>query len=47
MRIKKSTNKNQTYKRNASFIYMDTSSGDNYSTVNSVTEIGKKMKLCL
>ena len=42
---KKSTNKTLTYKRNASFVNIDTSYGDNYSTANSVTEIGKKIEV--
>lgn len=42
---KKSTNKTLTYKRNASFVNVDTSYGDNYSTANSVTEIGKKIEV--
>ena len=42
---KKSTNKTLTYKRNVSFVNVDTSYGDNYSTANSVTEIGKKIEV--
>ena len=42
---KKSHNKTLNYKRNGSFVNMDTSYGDNYSTANSVTEIGKKNEI--
>ena len=39
---KKSANSSLIIKENDSFINMDTSYGDNYSTANSITEIEKK-----
>ena len=42
---KKSSNKTLNYKRKTSLVIIDTSYGDNYSTANSVTEIGKKNEI--
>ena len=42
---KKSSNKTLNYKRKTSLVNIDTSYGDNYSTANSVTEIGKKNEI--
>ena len=42
---KKLPNKPLLYKRNASFVNMDTSYGENFSTSNSISEIGKKNEI--